>query len=101
MAETVDNTLMIEILRDLQKQMREQRVLAVQTSEAVRKLTQYVENGFLANRREFLDVAERMKAHKDDLELMLKAELMGTLTHFQTRIETYLDERLAAREKAD
>jgi len=40
-----------------------------------------------------------MKAHKDDLELMLKSELLGALTHFQTKMETYVDRRLT--EKAD
>ena len=40
-----------------------------------------------------------MKAHRDDLELMLKSELLGSLTHFQTKIEQCVEQRLA--EKAE
>jgi hypothetical protein len=36
-----------------------------------------------------------MKAHRDDLEMMLKAEVLGALTHFQNKIEIYVDQRLA------
>ena len=37
---------------------------------------------------------DRIVSVRDDLELMLKAELLGKLTHFETRI----DERLAELE---
>jgi hypothetical protein len=39
------------------------------------------------NRRRFDDVERRIKDLRDDLELMIKAELMGRLGHFETQIE--------------
>jgi hypothetical protein len=38
-----------------------------------------------------------MRAHREDLELMLKTELLGSLAHFQTRIENYVDRHLGER----
>jgi hypothetical protein len=35
---------------------------------------------------------------KDDLELMIKSELMGALGSFETRMIALIDERLARRE---
>jgi hypothetical protein len=32
---------------------------------------------------------------KDDLELMLKSELLGSLGNFETRIESLIESRLA------
>ena len=99
MAENADNTLMLEILKDIRKEQRDHRTLLLQTSEAVRRHHQYTQENFIAIKREFLNVEERMKAHKDDMELMLKSELLGALTHFQTKIENYVEQRLA--EKAE
>jgi hypothetical protein len=47
--------------------------------------------------RKLLNLEERMKAHKDDMELMLKSELLGSLTSFQTKIENYVEQRLAEK----
>ena len=33
----------------------------------------------------------RLVAERDDLELMLKSELMGRLAHFETTVEQMLD----------
>jgi hypothetical protein len=38
-------------------------------------------------RRRFDDVDRRLNDLRDDLELMIKAELMGRLGHFETQIE--------------
>lgn len=91
MAETVDNTLLLEI----RKEQRDQRSLLLQTSEYVRKLGQHTETRLLAIERKILNVEERMSALKDDLELMIKSELMGSLTNFETRIENLIERRLA------
>ena len=98
MAESVD-TLMLEILKDIRKEQNNHRTLLLQTVDAVRRLQQYTEESLLTVKREFLNIEERMKAHKDDLELMLKSGLLGAMTHFQTRIENYVEQRLA--EKAE
>ncbi|MFZ1102943.1 MAG: hypothetical protein WAN86_08920 [Hyphomicrobiaceae bacterium] len=99
MAESADNTLMLEILKDIRKEQNNQRTLLLLTVDAVRRLQQYTEEKFLHIDGKFLHIEERMKAHKDDLELMLKSELLGAMTQFQTRIENYVEQRLA--EKAE
>jgi len=43
----------------------------------------------------------RMASLREDLELMIKSELMGRLAHFETRMENLLHERLGAIERAD
>ena len=48
---------------------------------------------------QFLAVNQRLNHLKDDLELMVKSELLGALTNFQNKIEIYVDQRLA--EKAE
>jgi hypothetical protein len=111
MAENVDNSLMLEILKEIRKdqqemkkeqqemkkeqlemrkEQRNQRGLLLLTADTVRKLHLYTE-------KRFLDIEQRMRAHRDDLELTLKAELLGSLTNFQTRIENYVDRRLGDR----
>ncbi len=90
MSESADDTLMLEILKDIRKEQNSQRTLLLQTVDAVRRLQNYTEE-------RFLDMEKRMKAHKDDLELMLKSELLGLMTHFQTKIENYVEKRLAER----
>jgi hypothetical protein len=43
----------------------------------------------------------RIVAIRDDLELMLKSEVMGSLAHFETRMEHLISERIGSNEKAD
>jgi hypothetical protein len=81
MAETVDNTLMLEILKELRKDVRDVRTVVLQLAEQNRRLER------------------RFNELKDDLELMVKSELLGALTHFQNKIEIYVEQRLA--EKAE
>ena len=81
MAETVDNTLMLEILQELRKDVRDVRTVVLQLAEQNRRLER------------------RFNELKDDLELMVKSELLGALTHFQNKIEIYVEQRLA--EKAE
>jgi hypothetical protein len=106
MAAAADNSLMLEILKTIQKEQNNQRTLLLLTVDSVRKLQQFTEQKFLGVDKRFndvdkrfLDMEERMKAHKDDLEMMLKAELLGAMTNYQIRIENYVHERLA--EKAE
>jgi hypothetical protein len=99
MVESADSTLMLEILKEIRKEQNNQRTLLLQTVDAVRRLQHYMEEKFLNVEDRFLDMERRMKTHKDDLELMLKSELLGSLTHFQTKIETYVEQRLG--EKAE
>jgi hypothetical protein len=91
-AENVDGALMIEILKEIRKEQRDHRVLLLQLTEHSRRLEQRMETQFLA-------VNQRLNHLKDDLELMVKSELLGALTNFQNKIEIYVDQRLA--EKAE
>ena len=93
---------MLEILKDIRKEQNNHRTLLLLTVDAVRRLQQFTEESLLTvEKREFLDIEERMKAHKDDLELMLKAELLGAMTHFQTRIENYVERALGGEGRVD
>lgn len=87
MVDVVDNTLLVSLLCDIRREQGEQRSLLLNLVEYARKLDQRLDQ---VERR--LD--DRIISLRDDLELMLKAELVGKLTHFETRI----DERLAELE---
>ncbi len=78
-----DDSLMLAILRELRAEMRQQRTLLLQLSEAVHRLE-----------RRFGDIERRISDTRAEIELMLKAELLGSLTHF----ETQMDERIARLE---
>jgi len=50
-------------------------------------------------KRGFLDMEARLKAHRDELELMLKSELLDALMHVQNKIEVYVEQRPAEKAK--
>jgi len=75
-----DSSLMLTILKDLQKDMRHHRTMLLHLVELVRR-----------NDRRFDEIERRLSDARADLELMLKAEFLGRLTHF----ETLTDERIA------
>jgi uncharacterized protein YhaN len=68
-----DDSLMLAILRELRAAMRQQRTPLLQLSEAVHRL-----------QRRFGDIERRISDTRAEIELMLKAELLGSLTHFET-----------------
>lgn len=90
MADNADITLLARLaeqtlseVRLLRKAVADVRSLSLQNTDFIRR------------------VDRRMGELKDDLELMLKSELMGQLTHVETRIERSLDDltqRVAAIE---
>ena len=63
--------------------MRQQRTLLLQLGEGVHR-----------PERRFGDIERRISDTRAEIELMLKAELLGSLTHF----ETQMDERIARLE---
>lgn len=77
MAETIDNALLVSLLRDTRREQTGQRTLLLSAIDDLRKMEQRLD--------------ARITATRDDLELVLKSELMGSPTHFGTRI----DQRLA------
>ena len=56
-----------------------------------------IDGRFINVDKRFLDMQEHMKAHKDDLEMMLKAELLGAMSNYRIRIENYVHERLSEK----
>jgi hypothetical protein len=88
----VDNKLLLSTLRDLRREQRETRDLLVSLTKHV------IEMDKRFNTR--LDDAEkRLSARIDDLrdevELIMKAEIMGRLANFETRIDQKIEELLA------
>ena len=77
MTEPVDNTLILSVLKDLRTELRQQRDLLLTSIDYMRKMEQRLD--------------ARLVAVRDDLELMLKSEIMGRLTHFETTIEQRLE----------
>lgn len=90
MAEAADLTLLAKLaeqtlteVRQLRKEVGDVRTLALQGTEFTRRMER------------------RVNELKDDLELMLKSELMGQLTNVETRIEASIEglsERVSAIE---
>lgn len=89
MAEPTDN-LILELLRAIRREVADIRALTLQNTEYNRRLE-----------RRIGGVEQRIEDLKDDLELMIKAELMGRLSHFETLFDHRLDalaERVAGIE---
>ena len=78
----IDNKLLLSTLRDIGRDQRE-------TKELLIVLTKYVAE---VEKR----MAWRLDDVKDDLEIMIKSELMGRLTNFETRIDQKIEELLGA-----
>lgn len=82
-----DSSLMLAILRELRAEAQQQRTMLLQLVDATRRH----DRRFDEIDRRFGEVELRISDVRAELELMLKAELVGRLTHFETQI----DERLA------
>ncbi len=80
----VDNRLLLSMLRDIRREQRESRDLLV-------SLTQHVLARFddLEKR-----VTSRIDDLKEELQLVLKAEVLGRISHLETRLDDKLDELL-------
>jgi hypothetical protein len=77
--------LVLNLLRSIRGELVEHRTLLIAVVEQGRRLE-----------RRMGELERRMGEQKDDIELMLKAEIMGRLGHFETRIEAQI-EALSAR----
>ena len=97
-----DNSLMLAILRELRADMRQQRTLLLQLTEATHRHDRRfddMERRFGEVERRFGDIERRISDTRAEIELMLKAELLGRLTHFETQMDeriAQLEDRLAA-----
>lgn len=90
MVEQIGDGLLLNLLKEIRTEQRDQRILLLQSVEYSRRI----------ERR--LDALDRRTGElRDDLELMIKAELMGRLGHFEIQIEHALgrmSDRLDAME---
>ncbi len=77
----IDNKLLLSTLREIRRDQRE-------TKELLLVLTKHVTE--LEKR-----LARRVDDVKDGLEIMIKSELVGRLTNFETRIDQKIDALLA------
>jgi hypothetical protein len=84
MAEDSDNKLMLTILQDIRKELRDVRTLALQLVDRGDRLE-----------RHMVEIERRLADAKEDMHLMVKSELMGTLGNFESRIMVMIEERLA------
>ena len=122
MAENVDLTLLAKLARDnlaetgaLRREVGDVRTLSLQTVDYMRRMEQRLDTridgleakiGGVDDRVRAIDdrfraLDARMASLREDLELMIKSELMGRLAHFETRMENLLHERLSTTERAD
>ncbi len=84
----LDNKLLLPALRDIRRDQRE-------TKELLLALTKHVFEVEKRVAKRIDDMNKRFDEVKDDLEIMLKSELMGRLSHFETRIDQKIEELLA------
>jgi hypothetical protein len=74
-------------MADMRRELTGVRTLALQTADYMRKMEQRLD--------------ARIVGVRDDLELMVKSELMGSLANFEVKMGNMLHERLAEIEKTD
>jgi len=72
MTDNVDNAALLEILREVRKEMRDHRTLLLDSIAQGRSFETLVDAHLLA-------IDQRVKELKDDLELMIRSELIGLL----------------------
>lgn len=93
MVESSEN-LVLTILREMRKEQADHRVLLLGVVDSLRRLEARSDKRMLALETRLADL-------RDDLELMLKSEMLGSRTHFETLYEQKLEnlaDRLAALE---
>ncbi len=91
------NILMSRILREIRAGTNQHRTMLLQVVEFLRRHDRRfdeIERRFGDVDRRFGDIERRISDTRADIELMVKAELLGRVTHF----ETLMDERIAQLE---
>jgi hypothetical protein len=70
MTDNGDNTLLLDLLKEIRNEMRDHRTLLLESIDQGRALERHVDARLLA-------LSQSVKELKDDLELVIKSELMG------------------------
>ena len=101
-----DYSLPVAVLGEIQTDLRQQLPLLLQLTDAVRRHDRrfdVMDRRFDEVDRRFNEMSLRLSETRDEIELMVKSELMGRLTHFETQGNerlAQLDDRLKATETA-
>jgi hypothetical protein len=77
-ADSIDNALLLQVLREVREELGHQRALLLESIDQGRSLERHVDVTLLAIGKQFEEL-------KDDLELMIKSELMGLVGDFELR----------------
>jgi hypothetical protein len=72
MTESDDNAPLLAALEEIRKEMRHQRALLVESIDLGRSIERQVD-------AHLMEISQRIRELKDDLELLIKSELMGLL----------------------
>lgn len=94
MAATIDETLVLSVLKDVRTESRQHHELLTQLHDQMRRGFDRVEARLLAIERRQLGLEERMHGVGRELEPMIKSELLGRLAHFETVVEQPLSAAL-------
>jgi hypothetical protein len=78
MDEHVDNALLLRILKEVREELQHQRALMLESIDQGRSLERHVDATLLTIGKQFEEL-------QDDLELMIKSELMGLVGDFELR----------------
>ncbi len=93
MSDNSDN-LVLTILREMRKEQADHRTLLLGVVDSLRRLE-------ARSGKRMLALETRLADLREDLELMLKSEMLGSRTHFETLYEQKLEslaDKLAALE---
>ncbi len=78
-----DHSLMLSILTEIRPELRNHGILLLQLADGLRRH----DRSFSDMDRRFSDLEHRIGDKTGELELMVKSEPMGWLTHFETQID--------------
>jgi hypothetical protein len=78
MVDHADNALILEVLKEVREELRHQRALLLESIDQGRTLERHVDATLLVIGKQFEEL-------KEDLELMIKSELMGLVGDFELR----------------
>jgi hypothetical protein len=92
-AEIVDSALLLEVLKEIWKEVREQRVLLLKANEAVGNLGGGAEARHQAADRRIAGVEERLGDLRDDLGPTIKSELASALGSIEARLARMIQNR--------
>jgi hypothetical protein len=76
--DSTDNALLFQVLKEVREELRHQHALLLESINQGRSLERHVDATLLAIDKQFEEL-------KDDLELMIKSELMGLVGDFELR----------------